>query len=281
MATVNTGVVRSEAAQDEGGTSAPVVAEGRVARSARATVNRGWVRSLAPIAVFDVAAPLVSYSWLRSSGSSAATALVIAGIFPAFGVAVAAARNRRLDVIGAVVLVGIAVGSVIGLATGNARLLLLKGSLPTAVFGVLCLASLWSSRPLIFRFALEFKGPDTPKGQEFADLWRYAGFRHPFRVITAVWGVAYLAEAAARIVIVETTSTGAALGISKAMPFTVTGLLVGWMALYGQRAKRKGERAGQEARDASAHDRVKSDLVTNQSDKPAATRSATPASGLT
>lgn len=161
----------------------------------------------------------------------------------ALGVALAAARNRRLDVIGAVVLVGIAVGSVIGLATGNARLLLLKGSVPTAVFGVLCLASLWWSRPLIFRFALEFLGPDTPKGREFADLWRYAGFRRPFRVITAVWGVAYLAEAAARVVIVETTSTGAALGISKAMPFAVTGLLVGWMALYGQRAKRRGERA--------------------------------------
>jgi hypothetical protein len=245
-------------------------------------VNRGWVQSLAPIAVFDIAAPLVTYSLLRSSGSSEATALVIAGVFPAFGVALTAARNRRLDAIGGVVLFGIVVGSVIGLATGNARLLLLKGSLPTAVFGVLCLASLWSSRPLIFRFALEFKGPDTPKGREFADLWRYAGFRHPFRVITAVWGVAYLAEAAARIVIVQTTSTGIALSISKAMPFAVTGLLVGWMALYGQRAKRKGERAGQAARDASEHERVSPDSITNRSDQAAANRSATPApSGLT
>jgi hypothetical protein len=252
-----------------------------MAEQAPTAVNRGWVQSLAPIAVFDIAAPLVAYSLLRSSGSSAATALVISGVFPAFGVALAAARNRRLDVIGAVVLVGIAVGSVIGLATGNARLLLLKGSVPTAVFGVLCLASLWSSRPLIFRFALEFKGPDTPKGRDFADLWRYAGFRRPFRVITAVWGVAYLAEAAARIVIVETTSTGAALGISKAMPFAVTGLLVGWMALYGQRAKRRGERAGQAARDASAHGRVSRDSITSRSDEPAANRSATPApSGL-
>lgn len=276
MATAKDGVVSSQAALDEGRTNPPVVGGSRIAERAPTAVIRGWVQSLAPIAVFDIAAPLVSYSLRRSSGSSAATALVISGVFPAFGVAFAAARNRRLDVIGAIVLVGIAVGSVIGLATGNARLLLLRGSVPTAVFGVLCLASLWSSRPLIFRFALEFKGADTPKGREFAALWRVAGFRRPFRVITVVWGLAYIAEAAARIVIVETTSTGTALVISKTMPFAVTGLLVGWMALYGQRAKRRGERAGQVARDASAHGRA------SRSDEPAANRSATPArSGLT
>jgi hypothetical protein len=254
MATAKDRFVSSQAALDEGRANPPV-ARSPIAERAPTVVNRGWVQSLVPIAVFDIAAPLVTYSLLRSSGSSAATALVISGVFPAFGVALAAARNRRLDVIGAVVLVGIVVGSVVGLATGDARLLLLKGSVPTAVFGVLCLASLWSSRPLIFRFALEFKGPDTPKGRDFADLWRYAGFRHPFRVITAVWGVAYIAEAAARIVIVETTSTGSALVVSKAMPFVIAGLLVGWMAVYGQRAKRRGERVAQVARDASANGR--------------------------
>jgi hypothetical protein len=61
-------------------------------------------------------------------------------------------------------------------------------------------------------------------------------------VITAVWGLAYLAEAVARIVIVEATSTGTALGISKVMPYAVAAVLVAWMAVYGQRAKRKGER---------------------------------------
>ena len=282
MAIAKDQVVSSRAGLDDGRADPPVVEGSRMAGRASNAVNRGWVQSLAPIAVFDIAAPLVSYSLLRSSGSSAATALVISGVFPAFGVAIAAARNRRLDAIGAVVLVGIAVASVIGLATGNARLLLLKGSVPTGVFGVLCLASLWSSRPLIFRFALEFKGADTPKGREFADLWRFDGFRHPFRVITTVWGVAYLAEAAARIVIVETTTTGTALVLSKAMPFAVTGLLVGWMALYGQRAKRRGERAGQAARDASAHGRVSRDSITDRPNESAANRPAAPArSGLT
>lgn len=124
------------------------------------------------------------------------TALVLSGVLPALGVALAVVIHRRLDVIGGLALVGIAVGAVLGLASGNARLVLLEGSVPTAAFGLVCLASLWSQRPLMFRFALEFIGPATPKGRDFDDRWRYAGFRRTFRVITAVWGVAYLAEAA-------------------------------------------------------------------------------------
>jgi hypothetical protein len=138
------------------------------------------------------------------------------------------------------VLAGIAVGSVLGLLTGDARLVLVEGSVPTAVFGLLCLASLRSRRPLIFRFALQFMGPDTPRGRDFDGLWQYDGFRHVFRVFTVVWGVTYLAEAAARVVIVETTSTGTALAISKVMPYAVAGLLTLWMVFYGRRARRPG-----------------------------------------
>jgi hypothetical protein len=216
--------------------------------SAAPATSRSRLWSLVPIAVFDVGGPLVAYSLLRSNGFSQVTALVLSGVFPAFGVALGVARHRRIDAIGALVLVGIAVGAVLGLASGNARLVLLEGSVPTAIFAMACLASLWSARPLIYRFALEFIGADTPKGLDFADRWRYPGFRHVFRVMTVVWGVAYLAEAAVRILIIELTSAGTALTISKFMPFVVAALLVAWMNIYGQRARRKGEREGEAAR---------------------------------
>ncbi|HEY6275203.1 MAG TPA: VC0807 family protein [Streptosporangiaceae bacterium] len=211
--------------------------------AARATPDgRGRLLSLASIAVFDIAGPLVAYSLLRSHGESEVTALVLSGVFPAFGVALGIVRRRRVDAIGVLVLLGIAVGTILGLVSGSARLVLIEGSVPTGVFGLVCLGSLWTSRPLMYRFALEFFGPDTPKGRDFADRWQYHSFRHTFRVITAVWGLAYLAEAAARVVIIETTSTGTALAISKVMPFAVAGVLVAWMLVYGQHAKRKGER---------------------------------------
>jgi hypothetical protein len=210
--------------------------------------DRGRVWPLAKIAVFDVAGPLVAYNLLRSAGLSPVSALVLSGVFPALGVALGMARDRRVDAFGVLVLLGIAVGTGVGLASGNARLVLLEGSVPTAVFGAVCLGSLWTGKPLMYRFAVEFIGPDTPKGREFADRWRYEEFRHAFGVVTVVWGVAFLAEAAARIVIVESTTLGTALGISKVTPFAVAGMLIAWNVAYGRRARRRGEARGEAAR---------------------------------
>lgn len=214
------------------------------------SVDRGRLVALAKIAVFDLVGPLVTYSVLRSAGMSTVGALVLSGVVPALGVLVGVARHRRVDVVGVLVLVGIAVGTLLGLASGSARLVLLEGSVPTAVFGAVCIGSLWTARPLMYRFAIEFIGADTPKGRDFADKWRYIGFRHAFRVTTVVWGVAYLVEAIARVLIVETTSTGSALVLSKAMPYGVAAVLAVWNAIYARRSHRAGERLG-----AAAHAR--------------------------
>jgi intracellular septation protein A len=194
------------------------------------------------IVIFDIAAPLVAYSLLRSAGLTAVTALLLSGVFPAAGVAIGTVRHRRLDVVGVLVLAGIVVGTVLGLVTHNARLLLVEGSVPTAFFAVACLGSLWARRPLMFIFALEFTGPDTAKGREMTGLWQHEGFRQVFRVITAVWGLGFAVEAAVRVVIVYNTSTGTALASSKVMPFVWGGVLSAWTVGYGAHRRKKGER---------------------------------------
>jgi hypothetical protein len=204
--------------------------------------DRNRFLDLAMIVVFDIAGPVVAYSLLRSAGQSAVTALVLSGAFPALGVVIGLIRHRRADTIGVLVLAGIAVGTVLGLLSGDPRLVLVEGSVPTAVFGLLCLGSLWARRPLIYRFAIEFIGAGTAKGREFQSLWQYPGFRHAFRLYTVVWGVAYLAEAAARVIIVETTSTGTALTVSRVMPYVVSAAIIAWMIAHGRRARRTGER---------------------------------------
>ena len=116
------------------------------------------LQGMAIIAVFDIAGPLLAYTVLRSAGLSAVLALVLSGILPALGVVINLARRRRADSIGLLVLAGIVAGSIVGLVSGNARLVLVEGSVPTAVFGLLCLGSLWTPRPLIYRLTLEFIG---------------------------------------------------------------------------------------------------------------------------
>ena len=59
-------------------------------------------------------------------------------------------------------------------------------------------------------------------------LWQYGGYRRVLRIITAVWGVGFLVEAALRVVIVYNTSTGTALASSKVSPFVFAAILSAW-----------------------------------------------------
>jgi hypothetical protein len=168
----------------------------------------GRLRQIAMIVVFDLGGPLLAYGLLRSAGAGAVAALALSGVFPALGIGIGALVDRRLDVLGVMVLAGLLVATVLGLISHDARLYLLEGSAPSVVFALGCLLSLRLRRPLIFRLAVELLGPDTPKGRDVTAAWRYPGFRRAFRTITLAWGVGYLAEAAIRVAVVATTSTG-------------------------------------------------------------------------
>ena len=202
--------------------------------------DRGRMRTLGPVLAFDVIGPIVVYYVLVSAGWSAVAALILSGVIPAAGIALGVARYRRLDAIGFLVLIGIAVGSVLGAVSGSAHLVLLDGVVPTAVFGIVCVASLRSKRPMIFRFALEGMGRDTTKGRDFADRWRYPGFRHSFRVVTVVWGVMFVAEAATQAVIVETASAGTAKATSNLLILPFAAAVIAWNISYAKRGRRKG-----------------------------------------
>ena len=175
------------------------------------------------------------FTWLGA-------AALLSGVFPALGVAIGVIQHRRLDIVGALVLAGILAGTVLGLISHNARLVLMEASVPAAIFGLGCLGSLWTRRPLMYGLAVEFIGPDTAKGREMISLWQYEGFRRIFRVITAVWGVGFLLEAALRVAIVYNTSTGTALSVSKVMPYIWAGIFMAWTVAYGRYQGKKGKR---------------------------------------
>jgi hypothetical protein len=194
--------------------------------------DRSRLRALAPVAVFDIAGPLAVYWLLRAAGTAEVTALIVSGILPAIGVAIGIIQHRRIDAIGSLVLFGIVVGTVVGLTTHSARLVLMEGSVPTAVFGLASLGSLLTAQPLMYRVALQTRGADTADRRELQARLSQPGMARAFRIVTLVWGVTFLAEAAARVVIVETTSAGNALLLVKAMPYIVLALLIRWMFGY-------------------------------------------------
>jgi len=205
-------------------------------------MDKKRIGSILKLAVFDVAGPLAVYQILRSAGFSTVSALILSGILPAIGVIIGAVQQRRVDAVGVLVLAGIVVGAVLGLVSHNPKLVLDEGSVGTGVFGLLCLGSLVTSTPLMYRLSMQFIGPDSKQGREFTNLWQHQQFRHVFRVITAVWGVAYVLEAGARVLIVQETTAGTALTVSKIMPYAVAAVLVAWNVAYGRHQRRRGER---------------------------------------
>jgi intracellular septation protein A len=190
--------------------------------------DRSRLRSLVPIAVFDIAGPLAVYWLARMAGAAQVMALITSGIVPAIGIGYGILRNRHVSAIGILVLAGIVVGTGLGLVTHDPKLVLMEGSVPTLIMGAGCLASLLTGRPLMFRIIAETIGADSPRGQLLQQAWTRPEARPLFARITVVWGITYLAEVIARIVIVETFSTGSALLLLKVMPYLLTFLLLRW-----------------------------------------------------
>ncbi len=77
----------------------------------------------------------------------------------------------------------------------------------------------------MFHFALaSMGGPRTDAGREFDE--RYAaqpGFARYFRIVTVVWGIAFLAEAALKVIVIQTSSTGFAPAFTRRL-FGIVGL---------------------------------------------------------
>jgi uncharacterized membrane protein len=203
------------------------------------------IRGLRRILIFDIAGPLIAYNLLRSHGASQVLALILAGALPAVGVLVAFSRDRALDVVGCVVLGGLLLSTVLGLVTHSPRAVLLEGAIVTAAFALSALASLFITRPLMFHFAqAAMGGQHTAGGQELNRRYdALSSLRRYFRIVTLVWGSAFVIEAAVKVMVIETSSTGFALTFTRVAPYPLVGVLLLWTIAWGRAIRRCEDRS--------------------------------------
>jgi hypothetical protein len=199
------------------------------------------VRGLLPSLLVNAGAPFVAYQALTSNGIGTAQALTVSAVFPVIGIAWGFARTRSPDMIGLVSLVFIVVGVATSLISGDPRFILIKESLLTGVFGLVCLVSLLLPRPLLFYFGRQFAGGGDPaRAAAFEALWQYARFRAVNRNMTVVWGVGYLVEAAVRVVLSFLVPIPVFLIVSPVLALGVTIALISWTLAYARRSARRG-----------------------------------------
>ncbi|MFB7662807.1 VC0807 family protein [Kitasatospora sp. NPDC056138] len=204
----------------------------------------GWVLTI----VCNIVAPILTYNQLTGHGCNDFTALLVSAGWPVLDLLINIAWKRRLDEFAVISLIFVALTMAVTLVgPHSARLLLVKDSLVTGLFGVLCLITLAAPRPLMFYFGRKFATDGSAEALErWNGLWVHESFRTVQRNLTLVWGVAYLAEAALRVGLSYALSTGGMVTLNSVLSYGVTAVLIGWTITYAKRARARGA-AAQEA----------------------------------
>jgi hypothetical protein len=215
------------------------------------------VRRLAPNVLVAGVMPIVAYALLRPHVSSDAIALAAVTVFPLGEISYERVRNGRFEPIGIISLIGITAGLISAVAMhGDAFVLKVRDSIVTGLFGVACLASLPAPRPAMFYLGRAFAtGGDADKVAQFELMWQVEGVSRRFRIVTLVWSVALVGEAALRTTLAVVLSTGVFLVASQVAAATIlTGLL--WWTVRYSRAREAEVRAELTGADVNLRDGV-------------------------
>jgi hypothetical protein len=145
--------------------------------------------ALRRIALLDVVLPFLAVVTLLHNSVAPLAAYAVGSIFPASSIVVSWLRRRSFDYIGFGVLGGIASALAMAVVTGDPRFGLVRAAPAFAVFGIACLVSLATKRPLMFFVARSLAtGGDTDRIAAWDARLVLPAFRKVMRRLTAVWG---------------------------------------------------------------------------------------------
>jgi hypothetical protein len=178
--------------------------------------------------------PYATYLLLTWQGVPTVQALAAGAVFPVGAIVLGFIRERRIQALGVIVLAATLASMLAALYFTSPFLALAKGSLFSALFSAVLLASLLARRPLVHHLATIAQDADDRQHSE--TLWatepRYRGM---MRRITLVWALAFLVEGGLRLALIPLLPIALFLPISEAMSLGCIGLMIAWSWRYGSR----------------------------------------------
>ena len=155
------------------------------------------------VAVADVVVPIALYYVCRGLGLAELHSLLVSALAPVASLVVQVAVSRRVDGVAVFVGVVLVLNVAVALTAADPRTLLARDGWITGLAGLFFLASLRARRPFVFSIARPLaEGRLGPPGEDWDSVWdRFGLFRHVWRVLTVVWGVGLLVDAAIRVVL--------------------------------------------------------------------------------
>jgi hypothetical protein len=152
------------------------------------------------------------------------------------------ARHRKVDALSMVVLLGLGLSLVAFLGGGSVRFLQLREKLVTVFVGVVFLGSAAIGRPLMYELVRAFLArANDPELRWVESLRNNSFFRAGMTIMTVVWGVGLLADAAVSIALLYVLSIQAYLVVNPILGYATIGSLTLWNLWFGRRMRRKGE----------------------------------------
>ncbi len=203
--------------------------------SPAAPATAGLIRMM----LLDVGLPLLAYYGLHAAGVSDYRALLAGTVVAGLRVAFVALRDRRLDAFAGFLMAMFAIGLALSFITGDARFMLAKDSVGTAAAGLIFLGTCAARRPMMFHAAQRFSAITSEKRAWWDTMWQTnPAFRRGFRMMSVVWGVGLLSEAAVRIALIYVLPIQVMVGLSTVLQIAVFTLLMTWAVAYGKRMRR-------------------------------------------
>ena len=193
---------------------------------------------LVTMLAWDVGLPLAAYYLARAAGQTAFWSLMAATIVAGLRVVWGAWRHKRIDAFSAFMMTLFALGMVLSAVTGDARWLLVKGCVVTAIAGFVFLGSAALKRPLTLTVGKRLAAKDPESLAELEQGWREsAEFRTGFIQLALLWGFGLVLESILRLVIIYTTSIDVSVAASAAIQILAYAVMI-WITIREVKAMR-------------------------------------------
>ncbi|MGX1776682.1 VC0807 family protein [Nocardia brasiliensis] len=177
--------------------------------------------------VGDLGVSPAAFYLTQAAGVGVVRSLVTATVVAALWVLVGVLRTRRMDALAATMLGTYALMLAMAAATDDARLVLLRDPVISAVAGALFLGSCLTGRPATAYLAQRLHGETRSD----------TGYLRSHRSQTLVWGVTLTAEALVRVCLVFLLPIPVVAGLSPAVELVLLAILAAWTFWYRKRER--------------------------------------------
>jgi MFS family permease len=209
---------------------------------ARRDVDRAKLLALGRSLLISAFAPWLVYVLVRPHVGSATEALAIGGAIPAAWALLRLAFTRKVEWLAVISAAVFAVTLVVSLLSGGSALpLKLRYTVTTGAMGLACVISIMIRRPLPLALARLPGLHDPDRAALIEQRFRAPRRRRRLTVVTGLFGVTLLIDAAVRAILAFTLPTTTFLAASPVASWVIVGAGVALLVLYLRHTRIRGQ----------------------------------------